>query len=113
MSTMALVGASVFYLAYSLVRRVFGHFCRQKPSFFNRILNPMDVMQDQAEFCLSDFMPLRSFQFGPKPPAGISDSSICYCRPTWIRLTALGHSASESNRSLSDVGIWGEPESFV
>jgi len=109
MSTMALVRSSVLS-AYSIVLAL-GILAAKNPRF-KQNLNPSWCENATiAEFCFNWFLPLRSFQ-SAKPPAVFSDSSICLSLHE-IRLTALGHSASESHRIEAMVGILGEPEITV
>ncbi len=84
MSTMALVGASVFICL--IIGAPLGILAAKKPRF-NRILNPiLDVMQTMPSFVY--LIPAIAFFSIGKPPAVLA--TVVFAMPPMIRLTALG-----------------------
>ncbi|MEO9275069.1 proline/glycine betaine ABC transporter permease [Marinomonas sp. 5E14-1] len=84
MSTMALVGASVFICL--IIGAPLGIIAAKKPRF-NAILNPiLDVMQTMPSFVY--LIPAIAFFSVGKPPAVLA--TVVFAMPPMIRLTALG-----------------------
>ena len=84
MSTMALVGASVFICL--IIGAPLGVLAAKKPAF-NRFLNPiLDVMQTMPSFVY--LIPAIAFFSIGKPPAVLA--TVVFAMPPMIRLTALG-----------------------
>jgi glycine betaine/proline transport system permease protein len=84
MSTMALVGASVFICL--IIGAPLGILAAKKPRF-NKILNPiLDVMQTMPSFVY--LIPAIAFFSIGKPPAVLA--TVVFAMPPMIRLTALG-----------------------
>jgi len=84
MSTMALVGASVFICL--IIGAPLGILAAKKPRF-NKILNPiLDVMQTMPSFVY--LIPAIAFFSIGKPPAVLA--TVVFAMPPMIRLTSLG-----------------------
>ncbi len=84
MSTMALVGASVFICL--IIGAPLGVLAAKKPRF-NRILNPiLDLMQTMPSFVY--LIPAIAFFSVGKPPAVLA--TVVFAMPPMIRLTTLG-----------------------
>ena len=84
MSTMALVGSSVFICL--IIGAPLGVLAAKKPGF-NRFLNPiLDVMQTMPSFVY--LIPAIAFFSIGKPPAVLA--TVVFAMPPMIRLTALG-----------------------
>ncbi|MFT2098039.1 ABC transporter permease [Marinomonas sp. 2405UD66-6] len=84
MSTMALVGASVFICL--IIGAPLGVLAAKNPAF-NRFLNPiLDVMQTMPSFVY--LIPAIAFFSIGKPPAVLA--TVVFAMPPMIRLTALG-----------------------
>jgi len=84
MSTMALVGASVFICL--IIGAPLGVLAAKKPGF-NRVLNPiLDVMQTMPSFVY--LIPAIAFFSVGKPPAVLA--TVVFAMPPMIRLTTLG-----------------------
>jgi len=74
MSTMALVGASVFICL--LIGAPLGILAAKNPRFNRNSKSHLGCDADHAEFCLSDSC--HCVLFSRQTACGISDSSICY-----------------------------------
>ncbi|MEP0071079.1 MAG: proline/glycine betaine ABC transporter permease [Marinomonas sp.] len=84
MSTMALVGASVFICL--IIGAPIGILAAKKPRF-NRVLNPiLDLMQTMPSFVY--LIPAIAFFSVGKPPAVLA--TVVFAMPPMVRLTSLG-----------------------